>query len=616
MRKLRVVALFPLLLAIGIFAAFPNRAAAQDQQDQADPPGRVGRLNYMQGSVSYQISGDQDWVQADTNRPLTTGDNLWVDNNSRAEVHIGSTAIRLSEQTGLSFLNLDDRTAQLQLPQGTIEVHLRQHSPGDAFEIDTPNLAFTLVAAGEYRIDTDPNGDSTIITVREGAGQVDGAGESFDLVAGRQYTFSGTDQLAVDNQPAPGYDDFEAWCQSRDQRENDAIAARYVSRDVDGYYDLDEYGDWRSEPDYGMVWIPRAVPVGWVPYHVGHWVWIAPWGWTWVDSEPWGFAPFHYGRWALVRGVWGWVPGPIVVRPIYAPALVAFVGGGGLSGVGWFPLGPRDVFVPGYRCSPRYVQNINVTNTRVINVTQVANVYSRYTRRENVTNNYTYAHTATTVTAVSRETFVNARPVGSAAVRVSSEQVQRARVTSSATLQPTRTSYIAANAQAARARPPIPFSQRSTVVRLNPNASINARPTPPRTSSSRIPNPPSTMRPNTTAAPSAGAATRQPPRVGLPPAQPAPRTSTAQPPRQPQNNMVTRRSTTQPQTDQPQTEERRNLRYAPPVRVREGMYDVHPPLDRKSQAPAPNKQAQPQQRSQPRSQPEPRQQPRQQERQR
>ncbi|MGA8768384.1 MAG: DUF6600 domain-containing protein [Candidatus Acidiferrales bacterium] len=474
MRK--IISLFTLALFVtGLVAAVPKPAAAQDE----DPPGRVARLNYIQGSVSYQVSGDQDWVQADPNRPVTTGDSLWADKNSRGEVHIGSTAIRLSSETGISFLTLDDRTVQIQLAQGTIEVHVRNVESGDAFEIDTPNLAFTIDRGGEYRIQTDPNGDSTVIVVREGAGEVTGGGDSWDLRDGRMYTFEGTDQLSYEASGAPGYDDFEDWCESRDQRENSSASARYVSRDVDGYYDLDEYGDWHTDPDYGAVWVPRGVDAGWAPYQTGHWVFVAPWGWTWVDAEPWGFAPFHYGRWAFVGGYWGWVPGPIVVRPMYAPALVAFVGGGGfgvsvsfgggMSGVGWFPLGPRDVFVPGYRCSPRYVQNVNITNTRVINVTQVTNVYNNH--NATVINNYTYARNQRAVTAVSRETFVNARPVSGATVRVSADQIRGARIVETSPIAPTRTSYISSTARVSTNRPAVPFTQRAVVARLNPAVS-------------------------------------------------------------------------------------------------------------------------------------------------
>src|SRR5271156_1208088 len=290
-----------LLLIVAIFVGAPRPASAQDDQD---PPGRVARLNYIQGAVSYQVSGDKDWIEADPNRPLTTGDNLWVDKDSRGEVHIGASSIRLSNETGISFLNLDDRTIQIQLAQGTIEIHYRHQVPGDAFEIDTANIAFTLTKRGEYRISTDADGYSTIITVREGEGQVTGGGESYTLESGQQYTVTGTDPLSFDNEAAPAFDDFETWCQSRDDRENNALSAKYVSRDVDGYYDLDDYGDWQPDSTYGVVWYPRGVAAEWVPYHFGHWVWIAPWGWTWGGSEPWGFAPFHYGRWAFVGTRW------------------------------------------------------------------------------------------------------------------------------------------------------------------------------------------------------------------------------------------------------------------------------------------------------------------------
>jgi hypothetical protein len=482
-----------------LLLALPPTAAAQDQnqdpgQDPAqtqaqvvDPPTRVARLNYVQGAVSFQPAGEQDWLEADINRPLTTGDNLWADQDSRGEIHIGATSIRLSSDTGISFLNLDDRTVQLQLAQGTIEVHLRRLEPGNAFEIDTPNLAFTLAASGEYRIQADPDGNSTSITVREGSGQVTGAGESYDLAAGQQYIFNGTDQLSFNAQAAPGFDDFEDWCQAQDQRENSSASARYVSRDVDGYYDLDGNGDWQSDPDYGAIWVPAGVAVGWAPYRYGHWVWIGPWGWTWVEDEPWGFAPFHYGRWAYVRGgYWGWVPGPMVVRPVYAPALVGFVGGGfgvgvgfgsGFSGVAWFPLGPRDVYIPGYRASPRYVQNINLTNLRGGTVVQVNAVYN-----PRVVNgaagvsrmNYMYANNAVAVTAVSRETFVGAKPVATGFVRVTPEQLQNAHLVEQTPLAPTRTSYVAAAARPARARPPMAFTERPVVARLNPPMPISS----------------------------------------------------------------------------------------------------------------------------------------------
>jgi hypothetical protein len=479
-----------LILALGIFSGTSPVASAQD-----DPPTRVARLNFIQGSVSYQPSSDddnQDWVAADPNRPLTTGDNLWSDADSRGEIHIGSTSIRLSNLTGISFLNLDDNTIQIQLTQGTIEVRVRNYNPDNAYEIDTPNLAFTIYGPGRYRIQADPDGNSTMILIRDGQGQVTGGGQSYDVDPGQRYVFNGTEQLNYEVQPAVGLDAFEMWSQSRDQREDASLSARYVSRDMDGAYDLDDNGDWQQDPEYGAIWIPRGVAVGWAPYHDGHWVWVSPWGWTWVDSQPWGFAPFHYGRWAYVRGYWGWVPGPPAIRPVYAPALVAFVGGGpggfgvsvgfggGFAGVAWFPLGPRDVYLPSYHTSAAYVQNVNISNTRVVNVTQVTNVYNTYHTTTVINNvavnriNYTYANNAAAVTAVSRETFVGSKPVQAAAVRVTPEQLQSARVVEATPLVPTRASYVSANARVTpqSAKPPVAFAQKAVVARIAP-------PTPP-----------------------------------------------------------------------------------------------------------------------------------------
>lgn len=615
-----------LLFLVGMLV-LPGSAIAQDQgaQDQsqpaADPPGRVARLSYTEGSVSYQVSGDNDWVQADPNRPLTTNDNLWVDQNSRGEVHIGSTAIRLAPETGISFLNLDDRTAQIQLAQGTIEVHLRHLVAGDAWEFDTPNLSFTLERAGEYRISTDPNSNTTTIVVREGAGSVSGGGESYDLQPGQQYTFTGTDQLAQDTQPQPSFDDFEQWCQSRDQTENNSPSAHYVSRDVDGYYDLDANGTWTDVPDYGQVWIPQNVAGDWVPYHYGHWVWIAPWGWTWVDAEPWGWAPFHYGRWVLVGAHWGWVPGPVVVRPVYAPALVGFVGGGGfgfsasfgggLAGVAWFPLGPRDVFVPGYRCSERYVQTVNVTNTRIVNVTEVTNVYRTVIVNRAPVNNihYTYETNERAVTAVSRETFVNARPVQASTLRVNAEQIHSARVVENAPLAPTRASYVSATAKVSTARPRVALSERPVVAKLPPSS--------PRvyTNDSRPFN--QTNRGNEVSQPNRGNETNQPNRGSdkgsapsnngfrpfTPPNNNPPNGRGSQPTYGGEENRSAQgdRGENRPAT---QNQPRSTLRYAPPVRARDENYDVHPPLNQQSQ-PAPRSEAKPQPQPKSESKPQP-----------
>ena len=317
----------PLLILASLSLA-TNRALADDD----DPPSRVARLSYLQGEVSFNPSGTDDWVGAVVNRPITIGDKLWADNNARAELQVGSAVLRLSGQTGLSFLNLDDRIMQISLTEGTLNLKVRRLGADESIEVDTPNLALSVLRTGSYRINVNEAGDATLVTVRDGEGEAPAVGSAYTVHAEEQGAFSGTDSITSDIQPLPEDDDFDQWCNDRDHRAEHSTSGRYVSDDVIGYEDLDENGGWRPEPEYGTVWFPHTTIIGWAPYRFGHWVWVTPWGWTWVDDAPWGFAPFHYGRWIFVRGAWGWGPAPprvvavAYVRPVYAPALVAWVG--------------------------------------------------------------------------------------------------------------------------------------------------------------------------------------------------------------------------------------------------------------------------------------------------
>jgi uncharacterized protein DUF6600 len=466
MKKIKFFAFWILLAGIALLGA---TAAAQDEDD---PPGRVARMNFSQGSVSFQPGGEGDWVSAVPNRPLTTGDNLWTDHNSRAELHVGSTSVRMGPETSLTFLQLDDRTAQFRLSEGSMILRVRHLDDGDLVEVDTPNAAFSVLRNGEYRIDVDQDGQETFVTAWHGRGEVTGGGSSYVVVGGQRARFFGLDSLSYDISEIPRSDDFDDWAFDRDGREDRADASNYVSQEMTGYEDLDDYGRWRYVSDYGPVWIPASIPVGWAPYRYGHWVWIRPWGWTWVDDEPWGFAPFHYGRWAYVENGWCWVPGPVVVRPVYAPALVVFVGDqgrfGGGPGVGWFPLAPGEVYVPAYRVSPTYVNRVNVTNT-VVNVTKVTNVYNTYITK-NTTNitqiNYINRHAPNAVTAVSRETFVNARPVAKNIVRVSDRDVAEAPLTHAAPVEPVKASVLGAGTPVKN--PPPQIVNRPVIARKIP----------------------------------------------------------------------------------------------------------------------------------------------------
>ena len=494
MRKhvLKLTSVLSIALALVFFA--PQRAAA----DEDDPPSRVARLSYAHGTVSFNPAGTDDWVSAVVNRPITTGDKLWTDNGARAELHLGSAAIRLSSNTGFSFLNLDDRTTQIRITEGTLNVRVRRLEDDETFEIDTPNLAFSILRPGNYKINVNEAGDATLVTVRDGEGEATGGGSAYTVHPRESGTFSGTDQIDADIQRFDaGDDDFDHWCGDRDRREDHSTSSRYVSSDVIGYEDLDDNGGWRPTPEYGTVWFPHTTVVGWAPYRYGHWAWISPWGWTWVDDEPWGFAPFHYGRWVVVSGVWGWVPCPprpvavvgvVYVRPVYAPALVAWVGGphfsvgigiggGGGVGVAWFPLGPRDVYCPSYHVSERYVRNVNVSNTTVINQTNITNVYNNVyvNKTVNVTNiKYQNQTAANAVTATSHEAFTSAQPVARNMVKVDAREVASAPVAPMTPgVAPQQHSVLGAGASASAKAPAASFSRAMVAKTAPPPAPVS-----------------------------------------------------------------------------------------------------------------------------------------------
>ena len=428
-------ALLPAVAAASLLTLLQPAWAQVQVQGMIDPPGRVARMNLADGPVSYapaDARGHALWTPAALNRPLTTGDRLWTGQRARSELHIGSTAVRMAAQTSLDFLALDDDTTQLRLAQGTIKLRVRNLFEGQRIEINTPNLAFVITRPGDYRIDAVPatssSAGSTRVVVQAGAGTVYGdGGAAVSLAGGQQANFTDT-QLTPAGLAPEVLDGFDAWAADRDQREDRSVSARYIPREVIGYQQLDTYGDWSQDPTYGAVWLPRAVPVNWAPYRAGHWSWIAPWGWTWIDDAPWGFAPFHYGRWAQIGPRWGWVPGQLAPRPVYAPALVAFIGGrsGGVSwnislgqqalqqpGLGWFPLAPGEAFQPAYRVSPRYVTEVN--HNIVVN-------------NYNTVNHYRYQRQSAAVSALSAADFARGQPVRPGIQRLSPADLGRAQV--------------------------------------------------------------------------------------------------------------------------------------------------------------------------------------------
>lgn len=358
--RLRPVSLIALT---AILLTFPPAAAQREYQYQEEGyqddgiRQSVARISHFEGAVSFN-RGDSpdDWQPASLNYPMTLGDRIWTDRNSRVELELPGGTVYLGPETELAALDLTRDVRQLSLALGRASFRIRRMDRDEVFEVATPNVSVTFETPGSYRVDVDEEGNSRV-TVYQGRAWAAAAGGQVELERGDRMRVFGIDQPDYDLVSAGRGDVWDRWVDGRERRHRSVRSASYVHPDIYGSWDLDAYGSWENDAEYGSVWYPRGVAAGWEPYRSGRWIWRDPWGWTWLSSEPWGWAPYHYGRWAMTRGRWGWVPvGPGGRRPGYSPALVGFVGGG--SGwsvsvsvsaggfIGWFPLGPREPFHP------------------------------------------------------------------------------------------------------------------------------------------------------------------------------------------------------------------------------------------------------------------------------
>jgi hypothetical protein len=379
------------LVALAAAAALPGVALAQE-----DPPGRVGRIASTEGTVWIYDIDAQQWEAAPVNRPLTSGDQLSSEGGARAEVRIGSTVLRIGERSRVEFVQIDDHVLRIRLHDGRLAVRTATAEAARELVLVTAEGRFAPLGPAHLRLDR--SGSTSSLTVWHGTARFESDDSALDVSGERRADFwreAGRTHYTWREAPR---DAFTAWVAEADRRDASAPPPRYVSPEMTGAEDLERHGRWIEHGEYGPLWLPYTVAPGWVPYRYGHWAWVSPWGWTWVDDAPWGFAPFHYGRWVWFRGAWGWAPGAYVARPVYAPALVAWVGtpGVGVSvqigahrpppPVGWFPLAPRDIYVPPYRATPIHMRAVNVTHVpyvdpAVISTPARAAEFNRYANR-------------------------------------------------------------------------------------------------------------------------------------------------------------------------------------------------------------------------------------------
>ena len=457
----------------------PGYDPSAQTQAGGDPPSQVGRISVTSGNVSVEPASVSQFSAAEVNYPLTTGDRLYADTGALTEVQTGQVALRAGQMTDVTLTAVTDALTQFGLAQGS--VHLRSFGldSGTTLELDTPNVAVTVLQPGDIRVDVDAANDTTVVTVVAGQAQVDGNGLEIVMQPGESLLLSGSSPVSAQNIRAPRPDALDRFSKDRDGvYASEAGEGQYLNTETIGAEDLAAYGSWDSDPDYGSVWYPSGVAVDWQPYRNGHWAWVAPWGWTWVEAEPWGFAPFHYGRWYRRGDRWGWVPGPVFVRPVYSPALVVFLGGGGFAGgvTAWFPLGPGEAYVPWYHASSLYVNRVNVTNIYSRNQGQVRSIYNQ--RAANIyanADNHGYANRGGATVAMEQRNFAAGQRADRAPVYLDARQVAGAPVLPHPLVTPERSMVtggpaLAVPPQMAR---PILASHEDTAVRAG--ATVPAR---------------------------------------------------------------------------------------------------------------------------------------------
>lgn len=448
--------------AVGM-VAFTSAAYALN-----DPPSQAGRLAYTEGTVSFHDDEQAGWSPAVINTPLTSGDSIWTEPNARSEISVAGTRVRMDGSTQLNMLAIEDNRTQLQVGQGRVDIKTYSLNPNIPYSVVTPRGTINLRQQGDYYVEAGSTQDATRLGVRSGAAQIQGLnGQMLTVNAGQVgevFGDSGALQLRTVNSASPALP--ASWA-ARDRQVNYDLPTQYLSAGITGYEDLNANGTWSNDSQYGNVWTPRSVPSGWQPYKEGHWSYVKPYGWTWIDDQPWGYAPSHYGRWANRNNQWVWIPPQRETQPVYAPALVDFIGGvqliqallGGSTSlgvqnsapVGWFPLGPREAYVPSYSTDRAYYTRLNSSNQ--VQQQALDERWLRAQRREAYIAGQNAARANQRFTTVIPSTvFVNSQPVARAALQVSPAQIAAAPVAPvAAPPAPTASLAVAAPATAAPA---------------------------------------------------------------------------------------------------------------------------------------------------------------------
>jgi hypothetical protein len=349
--------LWALLLLMPLIFLNVNVTFAFEDDEIPEVTAKVARISFIRGEAQIKRVDSKDWEKAVQNLPLVEGDQIATDSNSRLEIQFDTQKyLRLDENSYLKISTLRDEGIAVSLPQGIMSVRLLEFDKDRSyFEIDAPQTTVSVQKYGLYRIDSgDRNNSEVRVAVTDnGQAKIYSDNSGFTLKNGRsaKIFLDGNNQGEWETSDASRYvDEFDNWVLDRDaktaKRLQQANYDKYYDRDMYGAEDLNDYGEWIYTKKYGNVWRPYRSSLSnyrdWSPYRYGHWRYIPPFGWTWVNDESWGWATYHHGRWIYDDGDWCWTPYTYYrpSRSWWFPALVYVVYIG--NNICWYPSGYYD----------------------------------------------------------------------------------------------------------------------------------------------------------------------------------------------------------------------------------------------------------------------------------
>jgi hypothetical protein len=352
------------LAAVAFIVSIPLGLMAQDEGLY---PYSYARLSYVNGTVYVQRASDLGYETGEINLALIQGDKLGTE-SGQAEIHFGRrNYLRIDDNTKVELAVLPtegDERIKLHLTEGSAYLRVSRLAIDKGIEVHTPDASFYVLEEGLYRFDVRLDRE-TEASVREGSLEAAAEGGSV-LVRESESVLAADGRLLGD----PAYaalrqDGFDTWNASRDGQLAARSETRYLPSEIGEYEDeLDQYGEWIYERDYGNVWVPHVTYADWRPYLYGRWVWYPVIGWTWVSSEPWGWSVYHYGRWHWRFGLgWYWIP-----RHHWGPAWVHWWWDH--DHIGWCPLSlyGRPVLIVNNRFYDRHYDRYFSAHNRALTV--------------------------------------------------------------------------------------------------------------------------------------------------------------------------------------------------------------------------------------------------------